>query len=78
MIGNIDPQPVYNQINEFQTIVEQEKVDVTFMTESWEPESKTWQEAIQLKYLTILSNVFQRKVVTLLLLLPQRSIWLKV
>ena len=78
MIGNIDPQPVYNQINEFQTIVEQEKVDVTFMTESWEPESKTWQEAIQLKYLTILSNVFQRKVVTLLLLLPQRSVWLEV
>ena len=61
VIANINPISVYNKIKEFETFVEQEEVDIVFMSESWECECKTLQEVIKLENHTILSNVFQRK-----------------
>ena len=61
VIANVNPRSVYNKINEFHTFVEQEEVDVIFMSESWERENKTLQELIKLDDHTILSNVYQWK-----------------
>ena len=61
VIADVNPRSVYNKINEFHTFVEQEEVDVIFMSESWECENKTLQELIKLDDHTILSNVYQRK-----------------
>ena len=62
VIANVNPRSVYNKINEFHTFVEQEEVDVIFMShESWEREHKTLQELIKLDDHSILSNVYQRK-----------------
>ena len=61
VIANVNPRSVYNKMNEFHTFVEQEEVDVVFMSESWERENKTLQELIKLDDHTILSNVYQRK-----------------
>ena len=33
---NLNPRSVYNKADEFHTFVEQEEVDVLFMSESWE------------------------------------------
>ena len=61
VIANVNPQSVYNKINEFHTCVEQEEVDVVFMSDSLERENKTLQELIKLDDHTILSDVYQRK-----------------
>ena len=61
IIANINPRSVYNKVNEFNTFVEEEEVDVTFMSESWEREEKTHRDIIKLEHHEIISNVFQRK-----------------
>ena len=38
---NLNPRSVYNKIDEFHTFVEQEEVDVVFMSESWERNNLT-------------------------------------
>ena len=60
-IANINPRSVYNKVNEFHTFIEQEDVDVVFMSESWEREEKTLHDIIKLETHDIVSNVFQRK-----------------
>ena len=61
IIANINPRSVYNKIEEFHTFVEQEEVDITFMSESWEREEKTLKDIIKLENHDIISNVFKRK-----------------
>ena len=61
VVANINPRSVYNKINEFHTFVEQEDIDVIFMSESWEREEKTLKDIITLEDYDIISNVFQRK-----------------
>ena len=58
---NINPRSLYNCVNEFQTYVEEENIDVAFVSESWEKEKKPLQELIQLPNHTVISNVYQRK-----------------
>ena len=41
VIANINPMSIYNRIKEFQTFVEQEDIDIVFMSETWEREDKT-------------------------------------
>ena len=59
-ISNLNPRPVYNKTNEFHTFVEQEEIDLLFMSESWEREHLTLDEIIKLENHTIISNVSQR------------------
>ena len=59
-ICNLNPRSVYNKTNEFHTFVEQEEIDLLFMSESWEREHLTLDEIIKLENHTIISNVSQR------------------
>ena len=43
-ICNLNPRSVYNKTNEFHTFVEQEEIDLLFMSESWEREHLTLEE----------------------------------
>ena len=61
VIANINPRSIYNKIEEFHTFVENENVDLVFMSESWEREEKTLIEVIRLEDHEIISNVHQRK-----------------
>ena len=47
VIANINPRSIYNKVNEFHTFVEQEKINVIFMSESWERENKQLDEIIK-------------------------------
>ena len=58
VIANINPRSVYNKVLEFNTFVEQEDVDVIFMSESWEREEKTLDQIIKLEDHQIISNVY--------------------
>ena len=60
-ITNINPRSVYNKVKEFHTFVEQEEIDIVFMSESWERESETLQDIIKLENHDVFSNVYQRK-----------------
>ena len=60
VIANINPRSVYNKIDEFHAFVEQEEVDVLFMSESWERENKTLDQIIHLENHLVISNVHQR------------------
>ena len=59
-ICNINPRSVYNKSDEFCTFVEQEEVDVIFMSESWERDYLSLDQIIKLEDHTIISNVSQR------------------
>ena len=57
----MNPHSVYNKIDEFHTFVEHEKVDIVFMSESWERQNKTLDQIVKLNNYKIISNVHQRK-----------------
>ena len=59
-ICNLNPRSVYNKCDEFHTFVEQEEVDVVFMSESWERNNLHLDQIIKLDNHTIISNVSQR------------------
>ena len=48
-------------MREFHTFVDEEEIDLVFMSESWEREDLTLKEIINLEDHEIISNVFQRK-----------------
>ena len=58
---NLNPRSVYNKVSEFHEFVKSEDIDILFMSESWERESKTLKEIISLEDYEIISNVYQRK-----------------
>ena len=58
---NLNPRSVYNKVAEFHEFVKSEDIDIVFMSESWERESKTLAEIINLEAHEVLSNVYQRK-----------------
>ena len=59
-ICNINPRSVYNKADEFHAFVEQETVDVVFMSESWERENLPLKDIIKLEDHTVIANVHQR------------------
>ena len=59
-IINLNPRSVYNKVDEFHTLVEEEKADVVFMSESWERDNLTLDKIIRLDSHTVISNVHQR------------------
>ena len=58
---NINPRSIYNKVNEFHTFVNEESVDLIFMSESFEREELTLKDIIKLEDHQVISNVFQRK-----------------
>ena len=58
---NMNPRSLYNKIDEFHEFVQNEDIDALFMSESWERESKTLSEIINLEDYQVVSNVHQRK-----------------
>ena len=59
--ANINPRSLYNCVEEFETYVEEENIDVAFVSETWEREVKPLQMLINLPNHTVVSNVYQRK-----------------
>ena len=59
-ICNLNPRSVYNKVEEFHTLVEQEEIDLLFMSESWERDYQTLDQIIKLENHTIISNVHRR------------------
>ena len=60
-ICNLNPRSLYNKTDEFHTLVEQEELDVIFISESWERENKSLKDIINLEDHEVFSNVSQRK-----------------
>ena len=57
---NLNPRSIYNKVEEFVTFINEEEIDLTCMSESWEREKNTLDKVIKLEDYTIISNVFQR------------------
>ena len=51
---------VYNKINELKAFIDQEEVDLLFLSESWERENETLDQLIELENHIVISNVYQR------------------
>ena len=56
----MNPRSVYNKADEFHTFVEEEAIDVVFLSESWERENLPLDEIINLEDHAVVSNVHQR------------------
>jgi hypothetical protein len=59
-VVNLNPRSVYNKIDEFHTLVSELQVDLVCMSESWERESLTLDQIIDLEDHQVISNVHQR------------------
>ena len=55
-LANINPRSVYNKIDEFNTFVKEETIDVVFISESWERENLTLEKIIELDDHTVISK----------------------
>ena len=60
-ICNVNPRSIYNKQDEFHEFVNQESIDLIFMSESWERKNLTLDKIIKLDNYEIISNVNQRK-----------------
>ena len=57
---NMNPRSVYNKIDEFHAFVEEESIDLLFMSESWERDYLPLNLIIKLEDHVVISNVRQR------------------
>ena len=57
---NINPRSLYNKKSEFCTFIEQESIDVAFISETWEKENETLKDIIDIENYRIIANVSQR------------------
>ena len=48
-ICNINARSVYNKLDELHTFINEEDIDIVFVTETWEREELTLEEAINLE-----------------------------
>ena len=60
-ICNMNPRSVYYKVDEFHQFVENEEVDMIFLSELWERENYTLEDIIHLENHEVISNVYQRK-----------------
>ena len=56
----MNPHSVYNKVEEFHDFMEEEMVDLLFMSESWERENLQLKDIINLENHVVISNVYQR------------------
>ena len=61
VLANINPRSLYNKLDEFHEFVENESVDILFLSESWERENFLLNEFLNLQDYDVISNVYQRK-----------------
>ena len=61
ILCNMNPRSVYNKVDEFHEFVNEEEIDLLFMSESWERDYLTLDEIIKLDDHVVVSNVSQRK-----------------
>ena len=61
ILCNMNPRSVYNKVDEFHEFVNEEEIDLLFMSESWERDYLTLDEIIKLEDHVVVSNVSQRK-----------------
>ena len=57
---NLNPRSVYNKVDEFHALVTELSADLIFMSESWERESLTLDQIINLDNYQVISNVYRR------------------
>ena len=57
---NINPRSLYNKKTEFCTFIEQENIDIAFISETWEKENEKLEEIINIENYQIVANVSQR------------------
>ena len=60
-ITNINPRSIYGKVSEFKTFIEQQEIDLVFMSETWERENLTLEKLLKLENYQVISNVSQRK-----------------
>ena len=58
---NVNPRSIYNKAEEFHTFVDENLVDLIFMSESWERPEKPLEEIIHLPNHVVISNPHQRQ-----------------
>ena len=65
---NLNPRSIYNKLDEFLTYVDEEEIDLVFISESYERsyynkkgESQTLTDVIKIDNYEVISNPFQRK-----------------
>ena len=60
VLANVNPRSAYNKADELRTFIDQEQVDILFLSESWEKENFKLEELLHLENHTVVSNVYQR------------------
>lgn len=60
-IMNVNPRSAMNKIHELQTFIEEESIDVAFISESHDRENMKLEEHITLEDHEVISNIFQRE-----------------
>ena len=59
---NLNPRSIYNKIDDFTALVEQEELDLVFISESWERQNISLKEVLNLpSNFEVISNVYQRQ-----------------
>ena len=56
-ICNVNPRSVYNKIDELCNFIEEESVNLIFISESWERPNQTLQDLIKIDDFEVISNV---------------------
>ena len=57
----MNPRSVYNKLDQFHDFVNEEEIDILFLSESWEREDLTLDQIIKLEDHQVISNVSQRR-----------------
>ena len=60
-VANINPRSAMNKIEELKTFINEENIDIVFVSESHERKDMTLQSEIDLPNFTVVSNLHQRK-----------------
>ena len=60
VVVNLNPRSLYNKSNEFKTMINQLDCSLCFISESWESESKSLEDLINMENFRVVTNVVQR------------------
>ena len=57
---NVNPRSAINKVQELQTFIDEESIDVAFISESFDRENKRLEEHVTLEEHEVISNIYQR------------------
>ena len=60
-VMNINPRSAMNKLEELKTFIDEEEIDVAFVSESHDRENKRLEDNFILENFKVISNVYQRK-----------------